>query len=226
MNDDRMTHALVVGRGGIGTALATKLAGRMPVTVWSRSDGIDPTDETSVERAAAALPAPPTYVFVTTGMLHDDRQSPERSLRHMDATAFQRSFLINTIAPSLIAKHVLPRLPRDSRAVFAVLGARVGSIGDNRTGGWHAYRASKAALVMLVKNWALEMARTHPKAVIVALHPGTVDTPMSKPFQRGVDPDKLFSAARSADYLIEVAEALVPEQTGGQFGWDGVPIAP
>jgi NAD(P)-dependent dehydrogenase (short-subunit alcohol dehydrogenase family) len=220
-----MSSALIVGRGGIGTALAETLAARMPVTVWSRAEGVDPTDDASVEAVAAALPAPPTLALVTTGMLHDERQRPERSIRETSRASFENSFLINTIAPALVAKHVLPRLPRDRRAVFAVFGARVGSIGDNRTGGWHAYRASKAALAMLVKCWALEMARTHPHAIVVALHPGTVDTAMSKPFQTGVAPDKLFTPAFVAERLIAVTENLEPTDSGGHFAWDGARIA-
>jgi NAD(P)-dependent dehydrogenase (short-subunit alcohol dehydrogenase family) len=221
MNDERTPHALVVGRGGIGRALADRLGSRMPVTVWSRADGVDPTDEPSVARAAAQLPAPLSYAFVTTGMLHDDRQQPERALRMLDRAALERSFLINAIAPALVAKHVLPRLPRDRRAVFAVLGARVGSIGDNRTGGWHAYRASKAALVMLVRTISIEVARTHPHAIVVALHPGTVDTPMSKPFQKGVAPEKLFTPDFAAQRLLAVADALTPDESGAHFAWDG-----
>lgn len=229
MNDDRMdataNGALIVGRGGIGTALADQLAARMPVTIWSRADGVDPTDEAQVEAAAAALPTPPTLVFVTTGMLHDAQQQPERAIRATNRASFERSFLINTIAPALVAKHVLPRLPRDRRAVFAVLGARVGSIGDNRTGGWHAYRASKAALAMLVKCWALEIARSHPHAVVVALHPGTVDTGMSKPFQRGVAAEKLFTPTFAAERLVAVADGLTAAESGGHFAWDGARVA-
>ena len=225
MNENRTDTALVVGVGGIGRALADVLNARMPVTVWSRAGGVDPTEEDQVERAAAALAEPPTLVFVTTGMLHDDRQAPERAMRMLDRSALERSFLINTIAPALVAKHVLPRVPRDRRAVFAVLGARVGSIGDNRSGGWHAYRASKAALVMLMKTLSIEMARTHPHAIVVTLHPGTVDTAMSQPFQRGVEPDKLFTPRFAAERLIAVAETLTPGDSGGHFAWDGAQIA-
>ena len=225
MNENRTDMALVVGAGGIGRALAEVLTERMPVTVWSRARGVDPTEEDQIECAVAALAEPPTLAFVTTGMLHDDRQQPERAMRMLDRSALERSFLINTIAPALVAKHVLPRLPRDHRAVFAVLGARVGSIGDNRTGGWHAYRASKAALVMLVKTLSIEMARSHPQAIVVALHPGTVDTAMSHPFQRGVAPDKLFTPAYAAGRLITVADALTQADSGGHFAWDGARIA-
>ena len=225
MNENRTAKFLVVGSGGIGTALAERLSETGPVTLWSRATGVDVTDEASIAAAAVALPDSLDAVFVTTGMLHDDVQRPERSMRELGADQLARSFLINTIAPGLIAKHVLPRLSRDSRAVFAVLGARVGSIGDNRTGGWHGYRASKAALVMLMKSIAIETARSRPQAIIVTLHPGTVDTAMSKPFQGNVAADKLFTPDFAAERLIAVADALTPADSGGHFAWDGARIA-
>lgn len=224
MNEDRTAKFLVVGAGGIGKALATRLATTGSVTIWSRATDVDATIERDILAALPALPGDLSGVFVTTGMLHDDRQRPERSMRELDPEQLARSFLINTIAPALVAKHVLPRLPRDRRAVFAVLGARVGSIGDNRTGGWHGYRASKAALVMLVKTLSIELKRTHPQAICVALHPGTVDTAMSKPFQGNVAPEKLFTPDFSAERLIAVAAALTPSDSGGHFAWDGVRI--
>ncbi|UVO53235.1 SDR family NAD(P)-dependent oxidoreductase [Sphingomonas sp. SUN039] len=225
MNEYRTAKSLVVGAGGIGLALADQLRMRGEVTIWSRSSGIDVTIESDIAAAAQLLAGDLATVFVTTGMLHDATQRPERAMRELDAGQLARSFLVNTIAPVLVAKHVLPRLPRDRRAVFAVLGARVGSIGDNRTGGWHGYRASKAALVMLVKTLSIELKRTHPHAVCVALHPGTVDTAMSKPFQGNVAPDKLFTAEFAAERLLAVADALTPADSGGHFAWDGTRIA-
>ena len=225
MNDSRTAKFLVVGSGGIGTALAARLGAAGQAIVWSRTTGVDVTDETSISAAALALADGLDSIFVTTGLLHDTVQRPERSMRELGKDQLARSFLINTIAPVLIAKHVLPRLPRDRRAVFAVLGARVGSIGDNRTGGWHGYRASKAALVMLVKTLSIELKRTHPLAICVVLHPGTVDTAMSKPFQGNVAADKLFTPDFAAGRLIAVADALTPADSGGHFAWDGTRIA-
>ncbi len=225
MNENRTANSLVVGAGGIGQALAARLAGTGDVTVWSRATGVDATLERDIAAAAAALPDGLEQVFVTTGLLHDAFQRPERSMRELDADRLARSFLVNTIAPTLVARHVLPRLPRDRRAVFAVLGARVGSIGDNRTGGWHGYRASKAALVMMVKTLSIELKRTHPQAICVALHPGTVDTAMSKPFQANVAPEKLFTPAYAAECVIAVAAGLTPADSGGHFAWDGARIA-
>jgi NAD(P)-dependent dehydrogenase (short-subunit alcohol dehydrogenase family) len=208
--------SIIIGQGGIGTALADQIQDAIR---WSRPD-VDPTDEASIARAAATIDEL-DLAIVTTGMLHDEHQRPERALKELDPAALTRSFAINTIAPAIIAKHLIPKMPRDRRAVFAVLGARVGSIGDNRTGGWHGYRASKAALVMLMKTVAIETARTRPNAIIVTLHPGTVDTGMSKPFQGNVAPEKLFTPALAAEQLLKVIDGLTPADSGGHFAWDG-----
>lgn len=223
-----MQHsALIIGTGGIGTALAKAVqadARYAHVTAVGRASGLDIFDDAQLAALAARLDPAPSLAIVTTGMLHDDLQQPEKSLRELSADRLARSFAINAIAPGLVAKHVLPVMPRHDRAVFAVLGARVGSIGDNRTGGWHGYRASKAALVQLVKTIAIETARTRPHAIVVALHPGTVDTGMSKPFQRAVAPEKLFTPEVSAAHLLAVIDGLKPADSGGHFAWDGTRI--
>jgi NAD(P)-dependent dehydrogenase (short-subunit alcohol dehydrogenase family) len=212
---------IVVGQGGIGSALADTIPDALR---WSRP-AVDPTDEASIVRAAVAIDRV-ELAIVTTGMLHDDLQRPERALKELDPARLVRSFAINAIGPAIVAKHLIPKMPRHERAVFAVLGARVGSIGDNRTGGWHGYRASKAALVMLVKSIAIETARTRPHAIVVALHPGTVNTGMSRPFQGTVAPENLFTPAYSAERLLAVIDGLTPADSGGHFAWDGQPIAP
>jgi NAD(P)-dependent dehydrogenase (short-subunit alcohol dehydrogenase family) len=138
----------------------------------------------------------PQTVIVASGVLTlSDGSGPERTLRRLDAGAMAEVLQINLIGPAMIAKHILPLLPRDKRSVFAALSARVGSITDNGLGGWHSYRASKAGLNMLLKNFAIEMARTHPKAVIAGLHPGTVDTELSRPFQSGLAEGQLTKAS-------------------------------
>ena len=212
--------SIIIGQGGIGSALADCIDGAIR---WSRPD-VDPTEEESIIRAAATIDMV-DLAILTTGMLHDAEQRPERALKELDPAKLARSFAINTIAPALVAKHLIPKMPRDRRAVFAVLGARVGSIGDNRTGGWHGYRASKAALVMLMKTIAIETARSRPNAIIVTLHPGTVDTGMSKPFQGNVTPEKLFTPAFAAERLLSVIDGLTPADSGGHFAWDGSRIA-
>ena len=192
----------------------------------SGPDRLDLEDEATIAAAAARVAEgpPPTLVFVATGVLHDG-QEPERSYRTLGADHMLRDYRINTVGPALVAKHFLPLLPKDQRATFAALSARVGSIGDNRLGGWHSYRASKAALNMVLKNLSIEMARTHPLAVIAGLHPGTVATDLSAPFQKGVAPGKLFDADYSAERLLAVLDGLSPKDSGGVFAWDGARIA-
>ena len=222
--------AVVIGAsGGIGGAIADRIEASgafSQVHRLSRSGtGFDLESEEAIALAAARIAegSPPTLVFVATGVLHDG-QEPERSYRTLGAEHMLRDYRINTLGPALVAKHFLPLMPKDQRAVFAALSARVGSIGDNRLGGWHSYRASKAALNMILKNLSIEMARTHPLAVIAGLHPGTVATDLSAPFQRGVAPGKLFDAAYSAERLLAVLAGLSPKDSGGVFAWDGARI--
>lgn len=230
--------AIVFGSGGaIGGAVAAALvaSGRYRAVHAGARGGTDSAitgtvpfrfdllDEASIANAMTQIDGTPALVFIATGMLHDDAHGigPEKSWRGIDAAAMARLFAINAVGPALIAKHCLPRLPRDRRAVFAALSAKVGSIGDNRLGGWHSYRASKAALNMLVRNFAIELARTHPHAVAAALHPGTVDSRLSAPFQRGVAADRLMSPAQSAGHLLAVIDGLSAADSGGLFAWDG-----
>jgi len=231
--------AVVIGAtGGIGRAMEEQiLASGAFETVWAVSrSGADVTgaqglaadleDEAGLVHAAERIgrgPAP-TLIVLATGVLHDGFQ-PERSLRQLDADHMLRDYRVNAVGPALAAKHLLPLMPRDRRAVFAALSARVGSIGDNRLGGWHAYRASKAALNMILRNLAIEMARSHPQAVIAGLHPGTVDTGLSAPFQKGVAEGRLFTADHSAERLLAVLSGLTPADSGGVFAWDGARVA-
>lgn len=225
--------------GGIGKALAEALAARSDVAeVHAGSRGrqapnggklrpfaFDLTDEASIAAACAAIGGQLDMVLIATGRLtRADGTGPEKSYRALSGDGMAELFAVNTIGPALIAKHALPLLRRDGRAVFAAISARVGSISDNRLGGWHAYRASKAALNMLVKNLALELARTHPQAIAVTLHPGTVDTALSAPFQRGLAEGKLFTPAFSAGALLGVLEGLTPAESGGLFAWDGARV--
>lgn len=186
--------------------------------------------ESSIENAAilASQTMPLDMVLVTNGILHnaDKNIMPEKSLSHLSADKMQHLFYANTIVPALIMKHFLPKLNKKQPAAFAVLSARVGSISDNRLGGWYSYRASKAALNMLVKNAALEIKRTHPQAVVVGLHPGTTASPLSKPFAGNVPADKLFTPEYAAQKLLDVLDTLTPTQTGRCFAWDGLEILP
>ena len=228
--------AVVIGAGGgVGAALVEALATSPGVaTVYALSRGakefsaenvrsgrIDVTDEASVAEAAEAIDGPVHLVIVATGILHAGEIQPERRIKEMNAESMQAVFAVNTIGPTIAAKHFLPKLPRSRPTVFAALSARVGSIGDNRLGGWTSYRASKAALNMVVKTFSIEHARKWKESAIVALHPGTVDTPLSEPFAKRVPEGKLFEPARSAGYLLDVIDGLAPEDTGGFFAWDG-----
>jgi NAD(P)-dependent dehydrogenase (short-subunit alcohol dehydrogenase family) len=185
----------------------------------------DLSDEASLE-AAADLIGAPDLIIVATGRLHGPGLTPEKSLRAIASQALQEAFAINAIGPTLMARHVLPRMPRMRRTLFAALSAKVGSISDNRLGGWHSYRASKAALNMLIRTIAIELTRTHPELVCVALHPGTVDTPLSKPFQAGVPAERLCTPEDAANHLLAVLDKLGPQNSGRLFGWDGQEISP
>lgn len=244
-------RALVVGAGGgLGGAFAAvlarhprvaslHLAARDPDAALARvqapvpggaavaASRCDLLDEASIAQAVAAAAAggPLHLVIVATGVLHEPGGlRPEKSWRALDPAAMARAFAVNATGPALVAKHALGHLGRDGKATFAALSARVGSIEDNRLGGWHAYRASKAALHMLVRNFAIELRQRNPAAVCVALHPGTVDTALSKPFQSGVDPARLFTPRRSALALLGVLDRLGPADSGRAWAWDGQPI--
>lgn len=227
--------------GGIGGAVAASLAARRPdcdLFIGSRTPGnlagvpgtpfaFDLLNEASISAAAEALgpDGPFDLVFVATGVLkQDDAIDPEKSWRTINPDPMARVFAINTIGPALIGKHFLPLLARDRKSIFAVLSARVGSIADNHLGGWHSYRASKAALNMILRNFALELRNRNPQAIVAGLHPGTVDTSLSRPFQRNVSPGKLFSPEQSAGYMLGVLERLTPDESGRLFAWDGQEI--
>lgn len=218
--------AIVIGAsGGIGASLVQELHSRgSEVIPLSRRDGtIDLEDEASICAAAERISSegPFHLILVAAGLLHDAALRPERSLRDLDQQRLARSFAVNAIGPALCARYFLPLLHPTGRSVFAALSARVGSISDNRIGGWYGYRSSKSALNQLIRTAAIELARTRPNAICVTLHPGTVDTAMSAPFQRGVKPEKLFSPGTSAACLVDVIDRLTPEDTGLCFDWAG-----
>ncbi|WP_285709671.1 SDR family NAD(P)-dependent oxidoreductase [Erythrobacter oryzae] len=222
--------------GGIGRALCEGLAaaGCERIYAGSRSGSapqgaafhgfsFDLEDEASIAAAAAMMRAqPPEWVIVATGVLTlADGTGPERSYKRLEAGTMAQVFALNTIGPAMIAKHMLPLMPRGQAFTFAALSARVGSISDNRLGGWHSYRASKAALNMLIRNFALEMARTHPESVIVGLHPGTVDSALSAPFQSGLAEGQLTAPEVAAANLLGVLSRLGPAQSGRVFDFRG-----
>jgi NAD(P)-dependent dehydrogenase (short-subunit alcohol dehydrogenase family) len=236
----RPASAAVIGAsGGIGSAIVKLLSGGNfdVVHAFSRSGNslvlpnvrsakLDLEDEASIAAAAATIGngAPLRVIFVATGLLHDDMLEPEKTFRSLNGEKLARSFRINAVGPALIAKHMLPMLPRSGRSVFAALSARVGSIEDNRSGGWYGYRASKAALNQLIRTLAIELQRQKPDAICVALHPGTVKTALSAPFQASVAPGNLFDAAFAAERLLAVTDALSASETGRLYAWDAQSI--
>ncbi len=212
--------AVIIGAsGGIGGALARELArrGAFAEIVSLSRPLLDLADEASIVACASDIAGrgPLRLVIVASGVLHGDDLMPEKSWRDLDPARLARIFAVNTIGPALIIKHFAPLLAREGRAVFATLSARVGSIGDNHLGGWYGYRSSKAALNQIVRTGAVELRRTHPEAVCVALHPGTVATRLSQPFaKKGLD---VQAPEVAATRLIDVIERLRPEDTGGFF---------
>ncbi|UYY59940.1 SDR family NAD(P)-dependent oxidoreductase [Sphingomonas sp. S2-65] len=229
------SSAVIIGAsGGIGGALEAALVEEGAFGVvhgFARSRGgaqhLDLLDEASIAAAAALVakgPAP-GLVIVATGVLHAEGHGPEKAARDLDAAWLAQVYAVNTIGPALVAKHFLPLMPKDGRAVFAALSARVGSISDNQVGGWYGYRASKAALNMMVRTLAIEERRRSSRAIVVALHPGTVDTELSKPFQGNVQAGRLFTPDRAAMQLLDVIEELKVPDSGKLFDYEGKEVA-
>lgn len=203
-----------------------QLAARHPARLQRHA--VDLTDDERLATLAGRVRADAGALHLVVnaaGVLHDASLKPEKSLAALTRASLERSFALNAFAPILLARALLPLLPRDQPTVFASLSARVGSIGDNRSGGWYAYRAAKAAQNQLLHTWAIELRRTHPRATCLLLHPGTVDTALSAPFQARVPIGRLFAPAAAADALLAVIAARTPADSGGFFAWDGTPIA-
>ncbi len=229
--------AVIIGAsGGIGGAIADALEeeGQYGSVIrFSRSANgdahIDITDESSIELAASYVKSQnvaPSLVLVASGLLHNGSNGPEKSLRELNMDWLLQNYAVNAVGPALIAKHFLPLMPVREQCVFAAIGARVGSISDNRLGGWYGYRAAKAALNMMIRNISIEWRRKNERSIAVALHPGTVDTALSKPFQGNVPRPKLFDTERAALQLVGVLDNLKPLDSGRIFGWDGEEIHP
>ncbi|MHA6325512.1 SDR family NAD(P)-dependent oxidoreductase [Roseivivax sp. CAU 1753] len=214
-----MKHALIIGAsGGIGSAVARELEARgVAVTGVSRSEGgLDVTDEASVAAHLGALEGPFDLVFCATGALEIDGAVPEKSIRDLDAKAMQDQFRLNAIGPALVLKHAIGLVPRRERAVMAVLSARVGSIGDNRLGGWYSYRTAKAAVNQVVHTAAIEFARSHKQLACVALHPGTVETAFTAKY---ADSHPTVTPEHAAQRLCDLFATLEPEHSGLFFDY-------
>lgn len=219
--------ALVIGASGsIGQAFCRLLRADpncASVRELSRSSSpaLDLETPTSIAEAAVALAgeAPYQLILHTTGLLHRDGIAPEKSLAAIEADALQAVFQVNALGPALVLRHFLPLL--DNQGAMAMLSAKVGSIGDNRLGGWYSYRASKAALNMLIKTASIEVRRNQPNAVLLALHPGTVNSRLSQPF-RGAEIGR--PAADAAQELLRVIDSLGPEASGGFHAYSGAEL--
>ena len=219
-------RALVLGAsGGLGAAFLAHLHAdprcAEAIGLSRRDDGLDLTHEPSVARHAARLRGPVHLLLIATGALEIDGHGPEKAFRQLDSAAMAAQFALNAAGPALALKHFGALLPRRERSLTAALSARVGSIGDNRLGGWMSYRASKAALNQILRCAAIELARTHRQAVIAALHPGTVRTPLTE----GRRPESgTLAPEDSAGRLLAILDGLSPQDSGAFLDWKGEPV--
>ena len=237
--------ALVVGSGrGIGLAITQQLLEEPGIqrvyATYRQSDNaaalfeiaderlqtirVDITIADDLQGLAANIRADqehPDFVICAAGILHEDAVRPEKSLKQCNQASLNRLFQVNSIGPLMLARAVLPLMPKNRPAHFAALSAMVGSIGDNRLGGWYGYRASKAALNQLMKTLAVECHRSHPQLCITSIHPGTTDSALSRPFQANVKPGKLYTPTQSAERILQVVSTGQPEDSGRFVNWDG-----
>lgn len=242
MSQQGLNVVMVGATGGIGAALLNRLlqiknihslficGRRQPDNLvdGGRFLPVDFLEEATIAAAANVVKESGValdLIIVATGVLHDNRGlQPEKSLRQLSPDNFLKAMAVNALGPALVAKYFLPLLNKQARTCFVALSARVGSISDNGLGGWHSYRASKAALNMLIKTVAIEYRRRFPKAIIVGLHPGTVATELSRPFRKNVPQQKLFTPDYAAEQLLAVIDRLQMADSGDCFAWDGQKI--
>ena len=228
--------ALIIGAGGIGKCISDYLKAVSPkldVIICGRNltnkNGIyldleNDHSFTSFENQIALLKKPLRLVINTSGFLHSNLVKPEKRLTHINRTNIIKNFSINSIAPILIAKSIERFIKPELPFSFASLSARVGSIGDNRLGGWYSYRASKAAQNQFLKTLSIEWRRKFPFSIVSILHPGTCDTKLSKPFQSAVPKEKLFTPSQSSEYLINIISDQKPSDSGKFLAWDNTII--
>lgn len=230
-----MNIVIIGGSGGIGLAMVQEVLSRFhhakvaatyhntsptwqhPRLTWH---ALDATQETQVQALSEPF-SQVDWLINCVGVLHTPSKGPEKNLSALDTDFFLYNLTHNALPSLLLAKHFTAKLKHSDAAKFATLSARVGSISDNQLGGWYSYRASKAALNMLLKTLSIEWKRSLKKGVVLALHPGTTDTKLSAPFHSNVAPDKLFSPARVAHDLVNLIDAATPEHSGGFYAYDG-----
>ena len=236
---------LVAGAAGaIGSAFCAQLAERFAdaqlIRMARAPESLEPlqnptidirldiAEEQNIRTAVARIPEalPIDWTFIATGWLHDSTHTPEKTYKNLDAEHLLQAYRINAVGPALLLKHLITRLNPARSCKVGIVSARVGSISDNRLGGWHAYRASKAALNMLIKNFAIELARKKPAHMVVGLQPGTTDSALSAPFQRNVPATQLQTPDYTAAQLLRVMKSLRVEDSGGLYDFLGLPFAP
>ena len=222
LQDDRIAKVYVTSRQLESACDLIALAGEHSERLICLE--MDITDELQIIEAVQKIRTQVDKLHLVVncvGLLHENTLQPEKSLKQINSENLLRYFQINSIGAVLLAKHLLPLFRHGERSVFATISAKLGSIGDNQLGGWYGYRASKAALNMLMRTAAIEYKRSCPKALIVTLHPGTTDTRLSRPFQGNVPAEKLFSVERTVTQLLTVIEQLQEGDSGQFFSWDG-----
>ena len=235
--------AVIGSSGAIGNAISNRLLEDDSVeTIYKfsrsqKSEGnqkeknffIDIEDENSIKKSTENIPEDIKFdmIFVATGILHnDDDIFPEKSIKDINADKLKRVLSINTIGPTLVGKYFIQYLNNKNKSIFAFLSARVGSISENKLGGWYSYRSSKTALNQIIKNFSIEIKRTNPNAIFVGLQPGTVSSFLSKPFEKNVKSENLFTPDFSASKLLEVIDNLESKDTGKLIAWNGEEIQP
>jgi NAD(P)-dependent dehydrogenase (short-subunit alcohol dehydrogenase family) len=237
-----VNNIVIIGAtGALGNALITEFATEPKCCVHAvarrtidfqqsniRTHTVDLSCENSLQLLAQSCSEniPIDAVIVAIGLLHNESIQPEKTMRQLKAANLQQLYMTNAILPLLVAKNFLPKMDLDNPSIFAALSARVGSISDNKLAGWYGYRASKAALNMLIKNAAIEQRRRNKKSIVVTLHPGTVDSQLSQPYQRRLKEGQLFSPTDAASKLVAVLNKLRPQDSGKCFDWKGEEILP
>jgi len=241
MHINKISNIVIIGASGsIGSAFVREFIkiDNTKIYALSRSDTnlnnpkvinyhIDIEDEQTIIKAANFITEEVSsinIIILATGALCTGEITPEKSLKQLSINNFNKLFAINTIGPAMVAKYFIPKLNKNCRTIFAAISARVGSITDNKKGGWYSYRASKAALNMIIKNLSIETSRTHPSSIVTMLHPGTVNSRLSAPFQNSVKLETIFSPEESVIKMLKVIDGLTPADSGKFFSWDGKQI--
>lgn len=224
-----MRHVWLIGSGGLGSAIYDALQSQgIQTTCFSRTSDhpLDIKSEAAIHALVENSIELPDTIIITPGLLHDTQHPPEKSITQVQKAWLDKSIDINVMPTLYLAKALTKRLQKHDKLTMATFSARVSSIGDNRLGGWHSYRMSKCMLNMLVKNIALEWAVKSPQSLIFGYHPGTVDTPLSKPFQKNLPKHQLFSPEKAAHYFIDCLVSRQTKHSGKLYDWQKKEVTP